>query len=95
MSFGGVRGFKSGVGRRGNAKEGVAVLMNERVRMCVRKIRLWIKRKFWTVIVVYAPRMERSEEGERDGFWEELKGRIEECEDRGKVVIMGDECQNG
>ena len=37
LSFGGVRGFKSGVGRRGNAREGVAVLMNERVWMCVRK----------------------------------------------------------
>ena len=33
--------------------------------------------------------MERSE-GKRDGFREELKGCIEVCEDRGKVVIIGD-----
>ena len=30
LSFGGLREFKSGVGKRGNAREGVAVLMNER-----------------------------------------------------------------
>ena len=48
-----------------------------------------MKREFWTVIVVYAPGMERSEE-ERDLFWEELKGCIDVCEDRGKVVIIGD-----
>ena len=41
-----------------------------------------------TLIVVYSPGMERSEE-ERDGFWEELKGCIEVCEDREKVVIIG------
>ena len=34
-------------------------------------------------MVVYAPGMERLEE-EKDGFWEELKGWIEVCEDRGK-----------
>ena len=33
--------------------------------------------------------MERPEE-EIDGFWEELKGHIEECGDRGKVVIIED-----
>ena len=32
---------------------------------------------------------ERPEE-ERDNFWEELKGCIEVCEDRRKVVIIGD-----
>ena len=65
------------MGRRGNAREGVAVLMNERVWMCVREIRrinlrimypsICTKRDLWTVIVVYAPGMERSEE-ERDVF---------------------------
>ena len=98
MSFGGVRGCKSDVGRRGNAREGVAVVVNERVWMCVREIRrinlrimyvsICMKRKFWTVIVVYAPGMERSEE-ERDVFWEELKGCIDACEDRRKVMIIG------
>ena len=39
LGFGGVRGFKSGVGRTGNAREGVSVLMNERVWLCVREIR--------------------------------------------------------
>ena len=39
FNFGGVRGFKTGVGRRGNAREGVEILMNERVWMCVREIR--------------------------------------------------------
>ena len=85
--------------RRGNARQGVAVLIKERVWMCVREIRrinskimyvsISIKREFWTVIAVYVPRMERSEE-ERDVFWEELKGSIDVCEDRGKVVIIGD-----
>ena len=65
MSFWGVRGLKYGVERRGNAREGVAVLMNERVWMCAREIRriksrimymgICIKRELWTVIVVYAP----------------------------------------
>ena len=73
--------------------------MNDRVWMCVRKISrinsrimyvgICIKREFWTVIVAYAPGMERSEE-ERDGFWEELKGCIEVCEDRGKLGITGE-----
>ena len=61
MSFGGVRGFKSEVRRRGYAREGVAVLMNERVWICVREIRrvnsrimyveFCIKREFWTVLL--------------------------------------------
>ena len=73
--------------------------MNERVWMCEREIRrinsriiyvsICIKRELWTVIVLNAPGMERSEE-ERDVFWEELKGCIDICEDRGKVVIIGD-----
>ena len=46
-----------------------------------------MKRELWTVIVVYASETERSEV-ERDGFWEELKGCIYVCEDRGKVVIL-------
>ena len=71
--------------------------MKEHIWMCVRGIRrinskimhvgLWIKRVFWDVIVVYAPRMERSEV-ERNGFWEELKGCIEVCEDRGKLEVI-------
>ena len=40
------------------------------------------------MIVVYAPGMERPEE-ERDGFWEELKGCIVVCKERGKVMIIG------
>ena len=28
-------------------------------------------------------------EEERDEFWKELKGCIEVCEDRGKVVVIG------
>ena len=77
MSVGGVRGFKSGVGRRGNSRYRVAVLKIECVWMWVREIRrinsriiymsICIKREFWTVIAVYAPGMERSEE-ERDVF---------------------------
>ena len=67
--------------------------------MCVREIGIinsrimymgiCIKRELWTVIVVYAPGMERSEE-ERDVFWGELKGCIEVCGDRGKVALIGD-----
>ena len=59
------------MGRRGNSREGVGVLINERVWMCVREIRrinsrtmyvsICMKREFWIGIVVYAPGMERSE----------------------------------
>ena len=28
--------------------------------------------------------------GEKDAFWEELKGHIEVCKDRWKVVVIGD-----
>ena len=99
MSFGGVRGDKSGLGRRGNLREGVAVLMNERIWMCIKEIRwinfrimhveLCIKRRFWNVIIVYVSGMERSEE-EIDCFWEELKWCIELWEAREKVVAIGD-----
>ena len=41
------------------------------------------------MVSVYAPRMERSEE-EKDSFWEELKGFIKTCEDRGKALVIGD-----
>ena len=105
LSFGGVRGFKSEVGRKGNMREGVAILLNECVWICVKEIRrinsgimyvgICIKKEFWTVIVVYDPGMERSEE-ERGGFSEEMKGCIEVCEDRWKVVIIWKhECQSG
>ena len=39
LSFGGVKGFKSRVGRRSIAREGVAVMMNQSVLMRVREIR--------------------------------------------------------
>ena len=39
LNFGGVGGFRFGVGRRGKARDGVVVLMNKRVWMCVREIR--------------------------------------------------------
>ena len=67
MSFRGVRGVKSVVGRRENAREGVAVLMNEHIWMCVHEIRrinsrimyagVCIKREFWDVIIVYVPEL--------------------------------------
>ena len=36
MNFGWVRRVKSGVGRRGGVAEGVAVLINERMSLCVK-----------------------------------------------------------
>ena len=48
-----------------------------------------IKREFWSVTSVYAPGMERPEE-ERDSFGEELKGCIEACEDRGRILVIED-----
>ena len=39
MSFGGVRGVKSGVERRGNAREGVALLMSKYICMCLKEFR--------------------------------------------------------
>ena len=51
LGFGSVRGLKSGMERMGNARELVALLMNERVRMRLREIRrinsrICIKREF-------------------------------------------------
>ena len=73
MSFGGVRGVKSGVRRRRKEIEGVAVLMNERIWMSAKEIRrlnsnvLYVGLRIKSVTAVYAPGMEGSEE-ERDGF---------------------------
>ena len=88
LSFGGVRCFKSGVGRR-TARERVAVLMNECVWLCVREIRkinsrimyasICKKMEFWIDSCV-CPRNGEFSGGERS-FWEELKRRIEVCED--------------
>ena len=50
---------------------------------------IYIKREFWRVIILYAPRMEISEEV-RDSFGKEFRGCIETCEDRGKVLVIED-----
>ena len=82
LIFRGVRGIKSGVRRRVNAREGVAILMREirRINSRIMYVEICIKREFLTAIVEYAKGMERSEE-ERDGFCEELKGFVEVYED--------------
>ena len=61
------------MGGKGSARERVIVLMSERVKEAIRVssmimyVGICIKRKFWSVISVYATEMERSEE-ERDSF---------------------------
>ena len=85
-TFWGFRGPKSGMGRRGNVRAWVAVLVSAHIWTCVKEIRrvsskimyVRICIEFWSGISVHAPEMERSEE-ERDSFWKELKGCMEAC----------------
>ena len=51
-------------------------------------VRICLKREFLSVIILYAPGMERSEEG-KDSFREELKGCIEACEEKGRELVIG------
>ena len=78
--FGAVKGRISGV-MNGRAREGVGLLLSERLMTCVVEWKevssrlMWVKVKFgcevWMFISAYGPGSERSED-ERTSFWNEL-----------------------
>ena len=96
--FGKVKGRISGV-ERGRAREGVALLLSERMMNSVVEWRevsprlMWVRMRFgrecWSFVSAYGPGCERSEE-EREQFWNELTECVEELSKRGYVVVLGD-----
>ena len=99
ISFGEVKGRKSGVRERTRAKEGVAVLLSQEMWESVIECKevnsrlMWVRLKVggerWVIISAYGPGSERCEE-ERNGFWEELSECIGSFEERERVVVLGD-----
>ena len=98
IAFGEVIGRVSGV-ERGRAKEGVALLLSERLKNMVVEwkevssrlmwVRVRIGRECWAFISAYGPGCERSDE-ERLEFWNELSLCVEGLKRRSYVVVMGD-----
>ena len=96
--IGGVKGYRSGV-VRGKAREGVAILMSERMARLVDNVEYINSRKMWVrwkvggkklvVFGVYAPGMERTGE-EREAFWEELNECFEGLGEKEVVLVLGD-----
>ena len=96
--FGEVKGRISGV-ERGRAREGVALLLSERMRRRVVAWKevssrmMWVKirigRECWAFVSVYGPGSERTEE-EREGFWSELSDCVESLRKSSYVVVLGD-----
>ena len=73
-------------------RQGVVVLANKRVWMCVREIRI-INTRIMYVGVLDCDSCICTGNGEMRGgkrWLEELKGCIDVCEDRGKVEVIGD-----
>ena len=98
VKFGEVTGRVSGV-ERGRAREGVAMLLSERLRREVVEwkevssrlmwVRIRIGRECWVFVSVYGPGSERSEE-EREEFWSELSECVDGLRGRNIVVVLGD-----
>ena len=96
--FGAVKGRISGV-MNGRAREGVGLLLSERLMACVVEWKevssrlMWVKVKFgcevWMFISAYGPGSERSED-ERTSFWNELSECVRIVKVRENVVVLGD-----
>ena len=96
--FGSVAGRVSGV-VSGRAREGVAILVSERVQEKVVEWKevssrlMWVKvkwgREVWVFVSAYGPGSERTEE-EREEFWVSLSDCIEAVCKGCNVVVMGD-----
>jgi exonuclease III len=96
--FGEVKGRISGVGG-GRGREGVALLLSERVLEKVVEWRevssriLWVKMKWegesWIFVSAYGPGSERSDQ-EREEFWKELSECIDGFGINSQVVVLGD-----
>ena len=96
--FGEVTGRISGV-ERGRAREGVALLLSERM---VKKVVSWkevssrlmwvrvrIGRECWAFVSAYGPGSEKTKE-EREGFWNELTECVDSLGKSSCVVVLGD-----
>ena len=96
--FGEVNGRISGI-ERGRAREGVALLLSERMmkRVITWKevssrlmwVRVRVGRECWAFVSVYGPGSEKTEE-EREGFWSELTDCVENLGRSSYVVVLGD-----
>ena len=96
--FDNVIGICSGV-ERGRAREGVAILMSERMKQKLVEWKevssrlLWVRvkigRECWSFVSAYGPGLERTEE-ERVEFWNELSACVESLSVRSYVVVLGD-----
>ena len=93
-----VKGRISGI-ERGRAREGVALLLSERMRSSVVEWKecssrmMWVKvrigRECWTFVSAYGPGSEKSDE-EREEFWNGLNDCIESLSRSSYVVVLGD-----
>ena len=98
VNFGKVRGWVSGV-ERGHGREGVALLLSDRVIGCVMerrevssrimRVKMNLAGEVWVIVSVYGPGSEKSVE-ERETFWGQLNDCVEALEGQGKVVVLGD-----
>ena len=98
VEFGEVIGRKSGV-ENGRAREGVAMLLSERLKQKVLEWRevtsrlMWVRvkvgRESWAFVSAYGPGVERTEE-EREGFWFELERCVDSLKRNNYVVVLGD-----
>ena len=96
--FGVVKGRVSGV-ERGRAREGVALLLSERMRKRVVAWKevssrmMWVKirigRECWAFVSVYGPGSEKTGE-EREEFWSGLSDCVESLSKSSYVVVLGD-----
>jgi len=98
LVFGCMCGRRSGV-TGGHAREGVAVLLSERLREKVVEWKelssrlMWVCVKWgvetWMFVSAYGPGTERSVE-EREEFWKELSECVASAKEGWKVVVLGD-----
>ena len=98
VMFGRVRGRISGV-EGGRGREGVALLVNEELRQCVKEWKevssrlMWVKVKVgcetWVFVSAYGPGSERTDE-ERERFYRDLNACVEKMGRVGYVVVLGD-----
>ena len=96
--FGEVVGRISGV-ERGRAREGVALLLSERMLKRVVEWKevssrlMWVRVRFgrecWAYVSAYGPGSERGED-ERERFWNELAQCVSSLSRKSHVVVMGD-----
>ncbi len=96
--FGDVIGRVSGV-VNGRAREGVALLVSERMQDCVKEWKevsarlMWVRMKLghesWVFVSAYGPGSERSEQ-EVDEFWSDLSECVGSFRGSDRIVVLGD-----